>query len=118
MQRAIVFDGDDTLWRTEPLYDDARQRARDLVEAAGFNGAEWEELERLVDVENVRRMGHTLARFPTSCLEAYRQLCAKHGETEDAMLAESILAAARTAFEQPAPLMPHARETLIALRAR
>src|SRR6266545_7821823 len=113
MRRAIVFDGDDTLWRTEPLYDDARQQVRDLVEAAGFDGAEWEELERRLDVQNVLKLGHTLARFPTSCLEAYRQLGAKHGKSEDAILAESILAAARTAFERPAPLMPHARETLI-----
>jgi putative hydrolase of the HAD superfamily len=53
MKRAIVFDGDDTLWHTEWLYDDARQQAREVVEAAGLDGARWEELERRTDVKNV-----------------------------------------------------------------
>jgi putative hydrolase of the HAD superfamily len=116
--RAIVFDGDDTLWLTEPLYDAARQRARSVVEAAGLDGGRWEELERRRDVENVSRFGHTLERFPTSCVEAYIYLCAEIGQEVDAVLVETVGAAARTVFEQAAPLMPHARETLSALRER
>jgi len=34
----IVFDGDDTLWYVEPLYDDARMRAAALVSSAGLSG--------------------------------------------------------------------------------
>ena len=36
--QAIVFDGDDTLWETEALYDDARRRAREIVAATGLDG--------------------------------------------------------------------------------
>ncbi|MEY2474030.1 MAG: hypothetical protein QOK28_3359 [Actinomycetota bacterium] len=35
MIRGVIFDGDDTLWLTEHLYDEARGQARDLVERAG-----------------------------------------------------------------------------------
>ncbi|PYR76138.1 MAG: hypothetical protein DMF87_18855, partial [Acidobacteria bacterium] len=62
----VVFDGDDTLWTTEPLYDEARQRARREVAAAGVDGAEWERLERATDVKNVTVMGFSVERFPTS----------------------------------------------------
>ena len=49
----IIFDGDDTLWSSEQLYDDARSRVRLIVSNSGLNGAEWEQRERLLDVQNV-----------------------------------------------------------------
>src|SRR3712207_5887306 len=73
----VVFDGDDTLWRTEPLYDRARQDARFVVENEGLDGARWEELQRRLDVANVARFGLSAKRFPTSCREAYLAVCAE-----------------------------------------
>jgi len=116
--RAIVFDGDDTLWRTEPLYDLARQRARAIVELAGLAGAAWEHLERGRDVENVGRFGYSTVRFPISCVEAYEQLCAETGLGPDPEVARAVASAAMTAFDELAELLPHARETLEALRGR
>jgi putative hydrolase of the HAD superfamily len=118
MWQAIVFDGDDTLWRTEPLYDRARQQARAVVERSSLGGTRWEELERQRDVDNVAHFGHGIERFPTSCVEAYVSLCAESGQEVDQAVADAVAAAARTVFELPAPLMPQARKTLSALRAR
>lgn len=44
----IVFDGDDTLWSTESLYDEARANARRVVAEAGLDDAAWEKLERRI----------------------------------------------------------------------
>ena len=63
--QAVVFDGDDTLWRTEHLYDDAQIRARQIIVDAGIDGAEWEKLERKIDVQNVASLGFAINRFPT-----------------------------------------------------
>jgi putative hydrolase of the HAD superfamily len=116
--RAIVFDGDDTLWETEPLYDDARRMAREIVQESGLDGARWEELERHMDVDNVKRYGLDTSRFPRSCVEAYDSLCSTVGHEVDPAVRARIESAARTVFDRPAPLVTHARETLIALRAR
>jgi putative hydrolase of the HAD superfamily len=116
--RAVIFDGDDTLWRTEPLYDSARARAREIVEAAGLDGALWEERERHRDVENVARLGHSIIRFPRSCVEAYEELCEETGSQVEPQVARAVSAAAETVFSTPAPLLPLARETLEALRSR
>ena len=70
----VIFDGDDTLWSTEPLYDDARAAAAEIVERAGLDAGEWERLERDIDVQNVQRFGLSSERFPTSCVEAYQTL--------------------------------------------
>lgn len=116
--RAIVFDGDDTLWSTEQLYDEARRAARRLVEEAGNDGARWEELERRLDVENVETHGHSAERFPTSCVQAYKAVCREQELRADPAVAAAVAAAGRAVFEREAPLLPHARETLAQLRAR
>ena len=118
MIQAIVFDGDDTLWHTEWLYDEARQRAREIVEAAGLDGAAWETRERLIDVENVARFGHGADRFPTSCAEAYEEACEAAGQAVEEEVRAAIGAAARVVFQRRAPLVAGAAETLAALRSR
>jgi putative hydrolase of the HAD superfamily len=115
---AVVFDGDDTLWITEPLYDDARVLARSAVESAGINGMRWDQLERRLDVANVKRLGYSLSRFPQSCVEAYEQRCAAEGQPVESDVRERVREAAQTAFTAVAPLMPAARKTLAALADR
>lgn len=112
----VVFDGDDTLWSTEPLYDVARQDARALVTAIGASGEEWEELQRRIDVENVATLGYSQERFPTSCVQAYEQLCVLHGLVPDPAVAGRIRQAARTVFDRDPELVPGAREVLDTLR--
>jgi putative hydrolase of the HAD superfamily len=116
--RAILFDGDDTLWETERLYDEARARGRSIVESAGLDGEAWEARERLLDVENVGRMGHAMDRFPTSCVQAYHEVCAAAGGVVDDGVQRAVEAAARQVFEQRAPLVKGAKATLLELRAR
>lgn len=116
--KGIIFDGDDTLWTTEPLYDAARQRARALVEVAGLDGEAWESLERRIDVENVARFGHTPVRFPTSCVEAYEKLALRAQRPVNSEVADAIHSAAGTAFGASAPLVSGVRKTLQALRGR
>ena len=116
--RGIVFDGDDTLWSTEDLYDSARDHARRIVERAGLDGARWEALERRLDVANVGSLGHSPDRFPTSCVQAYETLSRAEGLEPDPAIARAMDAAAREVFERPAPLLPHADEILGELRAR
>jgi putative hydrolase of the HAD superfamily len=118
MIEAIIFDGDDTLWQTEWLYDHARQQAREVVEAEGLDGELWEQRERLIDVDNVKRFGHSANRFPISCAEAYEEICEMVGRTADAAVRESVWQAAQTVFTRQAPLVDGAEETLHALRAR
>lgn len=118
MRRAIIFDGDDTLWRTEWLYDRARRGARAVVESAGLDGSIWEELERKIDVENVKRFGHGLARFPTSCVEAYELLCDTTGRHVELGVSRSIYRNASAVFDSPAPLVNGVSETLGALASQ
>ncbi len=114
----VVFDGDDTLWSTEQLYDDARSRASRLVAESGLNAAKWEELERRIDVEKVATLGYSVERFPASCVQAYEEVCRSEGRAPDPSVAERVRHEARSVFERDPPVVSGARETLTRLRAR
>ena len=113
----IIFDGDDTLWSSEQLYDDARSRARLLVSQCGLDGGRWEERERILDVQNVAKLQYSKQRFPSSCVEAYEELCRQEGRPVDGRTVEEIGRTARSVFEKDPPLVPGVRETLSLLRS-
>ena len=75
----VVWDGDDTLWFVEQLYDSARAAVADLVRSSGFNAETWDTLQRAVDLDNVGTMGLSRLRFPTSCVEAPMRVAADEG---------------------------------------
>jgi putative hydrolase of the HAD superfamily len=114
----VVFDGDDTLWATEQLYDDARLKARLIVADAGLDAAAWEAIERRIDVEKVATLGHSARRFPASCVQAYGEVCRSAGVTPDRLVAERVRRASQSVFACDPPLVPGAREILTTLRAR
>ncbi len=112
----VIFDGDDTLWLVEHLYDEARGAAAQIVTHAGLNASEWEALQRRIDVENVVRFGVRAERFPTSCVEAYRQVAVK---AEAAVLPDvvgRIWKAAASVYERQATPVQDVDSVLNALR--
>jgi putative hydrolase of the HAD superfamily len=115
---AIIFDGDDTLWSTEPLYDRARDDARVEVVRSGLSGDAWDQLERKIDVENVPRFGFSVERFPTSCVQAYEALAHASGITPSPEVRERVRAAASAVFQRDPPLVPGARKLLHTLRGQ
>lgn len=111
-----VFDGDDTLWITEPLYDEARSEARRIVESSGLDGDRWEAMERRIDVENVETLGYSPERFPRSCRQAYEAYQRTCSATVDPAISNRIERIAMSVFERPAQLMPGAEETVRTLK--
>jgi putative hydrolase of the HAD superfamily len=118
LNQGVIFDGDDTLWRTEQLYDDARSRIRKIVSETGIDGSDWERLERKLDVENVATLGFGVDRFPTSCIQAYEELCHRSGTQIDALISSQVREAAVSPFKRDPAVVPGALETLISLRSQ
>lgn len=113
--QVIVFDGDDTLWETEPLYDRARSEAARVVAAAGFDPDDFEMLQRSIDTDNVRTMGLSAERFPTSSVEAFEELARRGGTKADQEALRRVYEASAAVFETQAPLLPYAEELLATL---
>ena len=104
--RGVIFDGDDTLWLTEHLYDEARASAREIIQRAGLDGASWEQWQRALDLANVERVGHSPSRFPTSCVQALDAVDVDGRCRRE--VREAVWAAAQQVFTADAPLRPGA----------
>ena len=115
--RGVIFDGDDTLWLTEALYDDARACARAVIASCGLDAASWEVTQRARDLENVATLGHSVDRFPTSCVEAFLAVGGdQHPDRE--YWRERVWSCAASVFDASAPLREDARAVLTRLAER
>lgn len=116
--RLLVFDGDDTLWYSEELYDRARDEAAQLVEWAGLDPTEWVALQKDIDVQNFETFGLSPERFPTSSRMAYERLAARAGHDVDSAVGEAVFAASKAVFEMPARLVDGVASVLQFVAAR
>lgn len=112
MDRLLIFDGDDTLWATEHLYDAARNNVRSLVAEHGLNPDEWETIERQRDVENVAVHGMSAHRFPTSCVEALDEVAGRAGHVIPSTFRDLVWREAESVFTARPHPMPAVREVL------
>lgn len=114
-QRLVIFDGDDTLWHVERLYDRAREQAATVVASVGLDADRWRAVQRRIDVQNVARFGLSAQRFPTSCVHAYRAVANEMGEASHRAVEVQIEAAAIKVFHSIAPPVEGARDVLVEL---
>jgi putative hydrolase of the HAD superfamily len=115
VRATVVFDLDDTLVRTQPLYDEAKQRFVQLMAAQGFQDGLVEKLDE-IDEENVELYGFSKHRFPQSIRETYAFYCREAGRPIDPLVSESASRIGYSVFERTPELMPYAEEVLDQLR--
>lgn len=71
----LIFDGDDTLWETMPLYLRAKERFYDKMQKLGFDQREVITQFEMTDCENVQVLGFSKERFPKSIQDTYEFFC-------------------------------------------
>jgi putative hydrolase of the HAD superfamily len=67
----VVFDGDDTLWRTQEIYDDVKVKFAELVHRHGLGRPDLIAILDRIDAEAAQTRGFTVERFLDSMNHAY-----------------------------------------------
>jgi len=114
----IVFDGDDTLWETEPLYDDARTSAANYVGTLGIDPVAFEATQKRVDVERARSLGLTRNRFPGSSVLAAQELAGQESLHLRKSELRKVSALSSEVFQRTAPTNPDASTVMAQLTDR
>jgi putative hydrolase of the HAD superfamily len=116
--RLLVFDGDDTLWKTMPLYAMAKAEfARVLARGIGVPPEKAIETLEELDLKNVSRFGFSRRRFPTSMTEAYVALAADMGRRVDPTLRKRVRSIGARVFERRPFRVSDAERVLRKLRS-
>src|SRR5260221_5322250 len=76
---AVIFDGDDTLWSTQCLYDQAIDRFVAQMAHAGFDPQDVRNDFLATDLRNASHFGFSRDRFPQSMVQVYRAQCKSMG---------------------------------------
>ncbi len=110
--RLVIFDGDDTLWNTQVLYENAKAEIAALLRSRGLDDTKWRDLLAERDAARFEVYGYSPERFPGSCVAAYLALIEGSGMSpEDAVAREAERIAWRV-FQSPAAPRAHARAVI------
>jgi putative hydrolase of the HAD superfamily len=111
-EAVIVLDGDDTLWQTERLYENALAEIAEWVRAQGLDDRAWLSAQRAYDLKNVTTMGLSRRRFPLSCVQAYEQIAKAEQKRIIAASARTIQNMAKSVFSATALTPPSTVEAI------
>lgn len=114
----LIFDGDDTLWRTMPLYDAAKRHFVDLMRKQGFAAEEVEKYFEERDRSNVKRLGFSRRRFGLSMMQTYRQFAHVHHRPIKKSVDRQILTIRNAIFDARPKVLPFAAAVLESLAPR
>ena len=118
VKTTLIFDGDDTLWRTMPLYTQAKVRFFIRMEKLGFDRNEVEATFECLDAKNVGRWGFTVERFRQSMVEVLKEFLLTRGELPPPRLVEQVSHIATSVSRNKTRRMPGAYATLLGLEAK
>src|SRR5579885_2897909 len=111
--KAIVFDGDDTLWVTQPLFDQAKAALAKIVrKKLGIEPSETLIKLDEIDIANIAKMGFSPKRFPTSLVETFVALCASKGVIPSDSEKQRIYSIGAAIFTKSPTLLKDAKKVL------
>ena len=113
----IIFDADDTLWKTEELYDRAREKFVKYIDSLGLGPEDlvWE-IALKIDLQNFDKYHLSPTRFPKSLVETYEQRCKTLHKEADDSVKQQVEAIGNEVFQQKADSIPGVEETLKELK--
>jgi len=112
----IIFDGDDTLWATQPLYNTAKQQFISLLTGFPCSPSHVISLLEQIDIKRVVSLGFSRERFPESMVLTYEILAKQFNVAPSDTMIKAIRRIGYGIFEQPAPLYPDTLQVLSRLR--
>src|SRR5258708_28249386 len=112
----VIFDADDTLWDTQPLYEASKRKFFGKMQSLGFAievvRPRFEEIDR----KNVARFGFSKKRFPRSMQDTYEAFCVEHTRVRDRKLAAELHLVGTEVFAAPPRIFGGVKKVLSYLR--
>jgi putative hydrolase of the HAD superfamily len=108
----VIFDGDDTLWDTMPIYTRAKRRFFSLMQRRGFDRRKVEKFFDERDANNVALWGFSRKRFRMSMLGTYDHFRRHASSGGVSGIREEIANLSDKVFVEAAGTTPYAGQVL------
>ncbi|MGZ3714346.1 MAG: HAD family hydrolase, partial [Ktedonobacterales bacterium] len=117
-QPCAIFDADDTLWKTQELFDAAIDRFEHVMYCQGFNPREAHEAMMEINVTLAQQYGARANNFSDAMVETYDRFCQGLGTYYSREVARQLRTIGMIPYTSPVELYDGVRETLETLRER
>lgn len=107
----IAFDADDTLWHTEPLYTQVKDRFIELF-SNGRDAARMENILERIEIDNLRYYGYGIKSFTLSMIEAAAEITGGQVASEEI---QQIIQFSRQMLDADLQFLDYVVETLAEL---
>jgi putative hydrolase of the HAD superfamily len=97
----VIFDGDDTLWTTQEIYDSSKEKFRNILKEQCIYEEETLKKFDALDAERVKTRGFLLERFFETMLVVYAMLCGKHKKKWEIEVERQLIEIGLEAFKSP-----------------
>ncbi len=111
----LIFDGDDTLWRTMPIYSQAKRDFFQLMRRQGFATKKVEIYFEERDRSNVKTLGFSRRRFGLSMQQTYRHFSRLANRPIRRSVVKRITTIRDGIFQRQPELAPFAKSVLQSL---
>ncbi len=98
----VILDADDTLWRTQDMYDEAKTAFAKLLGQNGFVSNNVVDTLDEIDAKRVATHGFSVSRFKESLVITYEMLCEREGLPNDSKVVSSIESIGDSVTKNPA----------------
>ena len=109
--KTIIFDGDDTLWKTQELYENTKQIFIKILQKNKIEDENTIKISNEIDLARAKLLGYAKTRFIDSLLLTYTLLCGKHDKKWNIEIEKEIRGLEKILFVKP-ELYEDAIETL------
>jgi putative hydrolase of the HAD superfamily len=114
----VIFDGDDTLWETQSIYNRSKKQFFSEMENLGFSRKRVEAEFEKIDIANVNILGFSKHRFPKSMADTYRALCLEQNKPANKTIGDRFMDIGLSTFKKRPRFLPGATEVLEELSKR
>lgn len=108
----VIFDADDTLWDTQPLYESSKEQFFQVMQRAGFPIQEVLARFEEVDHANVSKLGFSKERFPQSMRDTYAIFCTAFGQPFNKLIARQVFQIGSAVFKASPQMFDGVKDAL------
>lgn len=112
MKTTVIFDGDDTLWKTQPIYKSVVDEFYDILKNQGFFPEEFQPLFDSINSALFKKIKLSTDRLGRAMVGTYETMCERKGIHPDTSLGTQLVVLARQIYERMPEILEGAHNTL------
>jgi putative hydrolase of the HAD superfamily len=113
---AVIFDGDDTLWKTQPIYKSVIDEFYAILEQQGFAQEEFRQLFTSINRDLLKKIKLSSDRLGRAMSSTYETMCQRVGEKSQSSISRELVELARQVYVRAPEPMKHLYEMLSQLQ--